>query len=135
MTGAGKRTVGYRLIEDGRLAFMAEDGVMFDSSHPDAGMDAIAIAWDSDNGTILKHGLSERVRKWSDKARAAYAHSGFADVAKSIEVLRIPVEVFRLDPALVEALNCCIDNVTGMDGFKAKLGLSGTKKVPEPGPG
>lgn len=129
------RTVGYRLLEDGRLAYLTESGVLFDTGHSDAGTDAsIAIAWDSDNGTALKHGLCERVIRWADEARSAYAHAGIPEAANSIAVLSIPSELFRQNPSLVAELNASLVNATGMDGFLEKLGLLTRKKV-EPGPG
>lgn len=129
------KTVGYRLLEDGRLAYLTEDGVLFDTGHSDAGSDgSIAIAWDSDNGATLKHGLCERVSRWATEARSAYAHAGIPEAANSIAVLAMPSELFRQDPSLISELNGCLDNATGMNGFLEKLGLL-TRKKAEPGPG
>lgn len=56
--------------------------------------DEIAIAFDKESFTLLKHGSPENVNKWYQTARAKYIEAGFEDMAQALVVIQgaFPVE-------------------------------------------
>lgn len=56
--------------------------------------DSIAIAFDSESGTLHKHGRPEQVTQWYNTARNKFISAGFDDMANSLILIEgtFPVE-------------------------------------------
>ena len=66
------------------------------------GSQEVAVAFDSEDGTLLKHGSHSRVQEWADKTRKTFVEGGFPDLAATITVISFPVS-----PETVDELNAC----------------------------
>lgn len=67
------------------------------------GSQEIAVAYDSEDGTLFKHGQLARVQAWAAKTRRIFSEGGAADLAAAITVLSFPVA-----EETVRELNACV---------------------------
>lgn len=77
----------------------------------------MAIAYDSNEGTLYKHGTATGVEAWAVKTRAAYCDTGFEDFADAIVVISFPIA-----PATVAELNACLETTTRVAFIVENLG-------------
>lgn len=74
--------------------------------------DAIGIAYDAIDGTLIKHGASPRIKDYVDMYRAKLSsHPAGSALLKGFTELRIPVTVLESERALDE-LNSAVE-ITG----------------------
>lgn len=88
--------------------------------------DEVAIAFDRDSGTLLKHGSPKQVDAWVSKNQAAYRASGFEEQANAMVVISGAFPV--------EELNACLGNISYVQVLFDKLqkGLLTSAKAPPP---
>lgn len=70
--------------------------------HVCSGNEEVAIAFDSDDGTLHKRGKADWVQAWTNETRRKLASMGFDDLARSLTVISFPVT-----PETVVELNAC----------------------------
>lgn len=76
----------------------------------------LAVAFDSDDGMLHKHGTAEMVTKWADNAREKLKSNGLDNWAQNLVVLSFPPM-----PEALEELNACIACTGRILGFQNRL--------------
>lgn len=84
-------------------------------AHVARGSGRLALAFDSEEGTIRKHGEAAAVRAWSEAERERLRAAGFEDMATVLATVDFPVA-----QPVVEALNACLAMGTAL-GFLDRL--------------
>lgn len=67
------------------------------------GSQEVAVAYDAENGTLIKHGSLTRVQEYAAQARRVFCEGGHEDLALAIEVVSFPVS-----EETVAELNACV---------------------------
>lgn len=75
--------------------------------HVCSGSDEVAVCFDSEDGTLHKHGKAEMVQAWADETRRKFTEMGFDEMARALTVISFPVT-----PETVAELNACSE-ITG----------------------
>lgn len=74
------------------------------SRHVCRGSDDVAVAFDSEDGTLHKCGRADMVQAWAAAARSRFIEAGFEEMAKAITVIS-----FSVTPETVAELNACVE--------------------------
>jgi len=72
-------------------------------SHVCDGSQNLAVAYDSVDGILFKHGHLGRVQEWAAKTRRTFSEAGAGDLAAAITVISFPVA-----EETVNELNACV---------------------------
>jgi hypothetical protein len=100
--------------------------LLLDDSDIIAGMDEVAIAYDTESGTLLKHGSPDKVREWHRKSIQRYLDTGVEQLFSTVVVW-----IARFD---IEDLNRCllISGYIKVLAEKAAKKAKMTKPIPCP---
>ena len=93
-------------IRDGSPRLPGLSGLL-SGRHVCRGSEEVAIAFDSDDGTLHKRGNASMVQSWADETRRKFTDMGFDDLARALTVITFPVT-----PETVAELNACAQ-ITG----------------------
>lgn len=103
----------YKLV-DGKYVLHKGDKPYLDP------MTTVAIAFDTDGGTLLKHGEPRLVKKWSEEVVTALRKSSHPELANTLVVVDGRFTLEDLDKVL---------NITGYMGIFYKKMLAGEAQV------
>lgn len=78
--------------------------------------DSMALIYDVNDGTLLKHGEKSHVSNDHDCMVKVFATGGHSELAKSFELVEFPIT-----PETIEELNACIGTTGRVSGFKERL--------------
>lgn len=92
---------GPYVIRHGDLKYVTRENPQ--GRHVCDGSQEVAVAYDSVDGTLLRHGALPGVQQYADKARRMFTEAGFEEIAAAIVVLAFPVS----DETVAE-LNACV---------------------------
>lgn len=87
-----------------------------DRRHVGAGTEMIAVAFDSENGVLHKHGASKLVESWSGQTRKKFNEGGFPEMADAIVVIS-----FLPTPQTIAELNACVTTTGRVLGLEHAL--------------
>lgn len=80
------------------------------------GTGELAVAFDSEDGTLHKHGEASRVAEWAAGIRKKFAQAGAQDLAAAIEVISFPACA-----ETVLELNACAAVTGRVTGIASRL--------------
>jgi len=93
-------------IENGQYVFELDGKVLFTTPE-------VALAFDKQSGTLLKHGTPDRVREWVDQARGKLQNIGFDEMAAAMVIFFGNFEV--------EEVNACLTTTGYFEKFVRDL--------------
>ena len=102
-------------FENGQYVFELDGKVLFKTPE-------VALVFDKQLGTLLKHGAPDTVSEWLDQARVKLQNSGFNELAADMVMLFGNFEV--------EAVNACLTTTGYFEKFVRDLQVTFLSEPP-----